>query len=60
MTFDDRDWTLERNAPDFTPLSFHQRYAGTLDEDVVRGRWERSPDAAEWALDFDVIYACLT
>jgi hypothetical protein len=56
MTFDGRNWTLERNAPDFTPLSFHQRWIGTVDGDTIRGRWEQSPDGREWALDFEVIY----
>jgi hypothetical protein len=56
MTFDGRDWTLERNAPDFTPLSFHQRWIATVEADTVHGRWEQSSDGREWALDFEVIY----
>src|SRR6266496_2080894 len=36
MTFDGRDWTLERTAPDFTPLSFHQRWFGTFSTDRTR------------------------
>jgi hypothetical protein len=58
MAFDGRDWTLERHAPDFSPLSFHQRYVGTLGAggDRIDGRWETSPDGEAWELDFEVIY----
>ena len=57
MTFDGRSWTLERHAPDFTPLSFHQRWLGTFeDEDTIRGRWETSPDGRDWELDFELTY----
>ncbi|MFA4926915.1 MAG: hypothetical protein WC558_00245 [Patulibacter sp.] len=57
MTFDGRRWTLERHAPDFTPLSFHQRFTGTLvDDDRIDGRWETSPDGENWARDFDLTY----
>jgi hypothetical protein len=58
MAFDGRDWTLERHAPDFSPLPFHQRYRGTLGAggDRIDGRWETSPDGAAWELDFEVIY----
>ncbi len=60
MTFDGRDWTLERHAPDFTPLPFHQRWLGSLSGDAVRGRWETSPDGREWELDFGLEYHRLT
>jgi len=58
MTFDGRDWTLERNAPDSTPLSFHQRWFGTFSTDRTRieGRWESSPDGSTWELDFELTY----
>ncbi len=57
MTFDGRSWTLERHAPDCTPLSFHQRWLGTFeDEDTIRGRWETSPDGRDWQLDFELAY----
>jgi hypothetical protein len=41
MTFDGRRWTLERTAPDFTPLQFHQRFEATVDEEgaAIEGRW---------------------
>jgi hypothetical protein len=58
MRFDGRSWTLERNAPDFSPLSFHQRWRSTLAEDGSRvdGRWEASPDGQAWELDFELTY----
>jgi hypothetical protein len=58
MTFDGRDWTLERHAPDFSPLSFHQRWLATFsaDGDVIGGRWETSPDGRDWKLDFELTY----
>jgi hypothetical protein len=60
MTFDGRDWTLERHAPDFTPLHFHQRWLGSLSGDTIQGRWETSPDGREWELDFGLEYHRLT
>lgn len=61
MTFDGRDWTLERHEPDFTPLPFRQRWLGTFtDDDTIRGRWEQSADGREWALDFELEYHRLT
>ena len=58
MTFDGRDWTLERHAPDFSPLPFHQRWRGTLSAggDTIEGRWEHSPDGRDWKLDFELRY----
>jgi hypothetical protein len=58
MTFDGRDWTLERHAPDFSPLDFHQRWLGTFspDGDTIEGRWESSPDGRRWELDFELFY----
>ena len=57
MTFDGREWTLERHAPDFTPLPFHQRWLGAFTDDTtIRGRWETSPDGREWELDFELEY----
>src|SRR5688500_3460125 len=61
MTFDGREWTLERHAPDFSPLPFHQRWEGTFsDGDTIRGRWEASDDGREWELDFELEYHRLT
>jgi hypothetical protein len=58
MTFDGREWTLERHTPDFSPLDFHQRWLGTFDADgdAIRGRWETSPDGRSWELDFELSY----
>jgi hypothetical protein len=58
MTFDGREWTLERHAPDFSPLPFHQRWLGTFSPDgaTIRGRWETSPDGRDWELDFELAY----
>jgi hypothetical protein len=58
MTFDGRDWTLERHAPDFSPLPFHQRWFGrfSADGDTIHGRWETSPDGHDWELDFELTY----
>jgi hypothetical protein len=58
MTFDGRDWTLERRAPDFSPLPFHQRWVGQLSADgnTISGRWEASPDGNDWELDFELAY----
>jgi hypothetical protein len=58
MTFDGRDWTLERHTPDFSPLDVHQRWLGTFsdDDDTVHGRWETSADGRDWELDFELTY----
>jgi hypothetical protein len=62
MTFDGCEWTLGRNAPDFAPLNFHQRWRGTLssDRNTIEGRWERSPDGRQWELDFELFYRRVT
>jgi hypothetical protein len=54
MTFADNVWTLQRTAaaPDFS-----QRFTGTFsDDDTIVGRWESSPDGANWNSDFDLTY----
>ena len=58
MQFDGREWTLERNAPDFSPLPFHQRWSGRFGDDgrTIAGRWETSPDGRDWQLDFELLY----
>ena len=58
MTFEDGVWTLFRDRPDFTPLSFSQRFTGRLSDDgrVIRGLIERTDDAGEWIEDFGVTY----
>jgi len=55
MTFSGSDWTLLRTEPDFSELSFAQRYVGTIADDgrSVEGRWEQSHDGgATWEVDF--------
>lgn len=58
MTFDGRLWTLLREEPDFSPLSFRQRFAGVLSEDgaTIAGRWEHDRDGSGWQLDFELTY----
>ena len=58
MTFRDGLWTLVRDAPDFTPLDFSQRYTGAFSADgsSIAGRWETSYDGTTWELDFELGY----
>ena len=59
MTFEEGLWTLLREAPDFSPLEFSQRFTGRLDDSgaTIRGRWESRPlGAAAWETDFDLTY----
>jgi hypothetical protein len=57
MTLGEGTWTLLRDAPDFTPLDFSQRFTGTFGDDrrTIAGRWETRPDSG-WEHDFDLIY----
>lgn len=61
MTFADRVWTLTREAADFTPLSFRQRFVGSFTDDgaTIDGRWEKSRPDGKWEHDFDLTYARL-
>jgi hypothetical protein len=58
MTFSGGVWTLLRNAADFTPLDFAQRFTGEFSPDLrtISGRWESSRDGTNWEHDFDLIY----
>jgi hypothetical protein len=58
MTFDGRNWILERTQPDFTPLDFYQRYVGSFGDDLrtITGQWQSSPDGREWSRDFALTY----
>ena len=58
MTFDGSVWTLLRDKPDFSPLSFSQRFEGTFsdDGDTIAGRWEIAHDGSSWELDFHLTY----
>jgi hypothetical protein len=58
MTFSDGIWTLLRDASDFTPLEFAQRFTGEFSPDLrtISGSWESSRDGTSWQHDFDLIY----
>ena len=58
MTLTDGVWTLTREAADFTPLDFGQRYTGTFSDDgnVITGAWEKSFDGGGWQHDFALNY----
>ncbi|WP_344393226.1 hypothetical protein [Streptomyces vastus] len=59
MTFADGVWRLLREAPDFSPLAFRQRFTGRVSEDgdTIRGTWEMSSDgSASWEKDFELTY----
>ena len=62
MGFSDGVWTLVRDAPDFTPLDFPQRFTGTFAEDgrTIEGAWETSPDGVNWQHDFALTYTRIT
>jgi hypothetical protein len=57
MTLTGSEWTLLRTEPDFSALSFAQRYIGTISDDgrSVEGRWEQSHNGGiTWEHDFEV------
>jgi hypothetical protein len=58
MTLDERTWTLRRDAPDFTPLQFRQRFTGTFaaDGNTITASWQSSDDGLSWRTDFDLTY----
>lgn len=58
MRLDGRAWTLERRAPDFTPLAFEQRWISELSADgrTIAGRWEIKHPGRDWELDFELVY----
>jgi hypothetical protein len=58
MTFKDGAWVLLRDEPDFTPLEFSQRFAGTIapDGETISGAWESLGPDGNWRKDFDLIY----
>ena len=59
MQLRDGIWTLERTKPDFSPLSFWQRYEGRFsdDGDTIEARWETSQDEGRtWELDFTLAH----
>jgi hypothetical protein len=59
MTLEDGVWTLVRESPDFSELTFWQRYEGSFsaDGDIIDGAWHASHDeGATWEKDFDIVY----
>jgi hypothetical protein len=58
MSVEDGIWKLWRDEPDFSPLDFSQRFAGTLGDDgkTITGTWEISHDGETWERDFDLAY----
>ncbi len=58
MELSEKTWTLTRTESDFSELPFAQRYVGRFEEGGRRilGRWEKSTDAANWELDFELNY----
>jgi hypothetical protein len=62
MALNDGAWTLVRDAPDFSPLDFAQRFIGAFADDnkTIRGIWEKSTDGVNWEKDFDLTYRRIT
>jgi len=62
MALSDGRWTLVRDAPDFTPLDFSQRFRGTFaaDGNTIDGAWETAKDGVHWEHDFDLTYTKIT
>jgi hypothetical protein len=58
MRLEDGLWTLRREAPDFSPLDFAQRYTGSFSDDgtTIVGRWEIAHDGSTWEHDFYLTY----
>ena len=61
MSFGDGIWKLWRDTPDFSPLDFPQRDAGSLSDDgnTISGAWEICRDGVTWEHDFDLTYTRL-
>jgi hypothetical protein len=62
MTFNDGVWDLLRDAADFSPLDFSQRFSGTFSADgrTIEGEWQTSPDGSAWERDFGLTYRKIT
>jgi hypothetical protein len=57
MTFGEGRWTLLRDAEDFAPLDFAQRFTGSFqDESTITGAWEHSHDGVTWQRDFSLSF----
>jgi hypothetical protein len=59
MSFENGVWRLWRDEPDFSPLTFSQRFTGTFADDgqTISGAWEICHDGKTWEHDFDLTYA---
>ena len=57
MTFDGTTWTQAREAEDFSPLTFRQRFTGVLEDggQTIRARWEHDREG-DWDTDFEMVY----
>lgn len=57
MSFEGSVWKLWRGAADFSPLDFHQRFIGKIEEggNAIEGSWEQSGDGNTWAHDFKLV-----
>jgi hypothetical protein len=57
MTFGAGKWTLLRDAQDFAPLDFAQRFTGIFQDDsTISGAWEHSEDGVTWTRDFGLSF----
>src|SRR4051794_31662776 len=58
MDLVDSRWTLVRDEPDFTPLEFSQRFAGSIADDgkAITGAWEEKDADGVWRKHFDLVY----
>ncbi|MGH3229111.1 MAG: hypothetical protein ACRDOA_11110 [Streptosporangiaceae bacterium] len=57
MTFGQGKWTLLRDAQDFAPLDFAQRFTGIFqDDNTINGAWEHSEDGVTWKRSFSLSF----
>lgn len=58
MTFQNGEWNLWRETPDFSPLDFKQRFTGSFGSDggTITGLWEICDDGSTWEQDFELTY----
>jgi hypothetical protein len=58
MSLADGVWTLTREAADFSPLDFRQRFTGALSPggNTISGAWEKGWPGSGWEHDFDLTY----
>lgn len=58
MSFEEGNWKLWRTTPDFSPLDFHQRFNGIVNEtgNHIESSWEQSADGVQWEHDFKLVF----